>query len=137
MVEGLKLVTQTFEKDVAKPSSCAGQENEMDNEPKGGGPAAAIAAMVVCCGGMLLVATGVLTLSSVGAWLLDGGLVWLVVVAMLAAAGALLWRRRNTVEPDLQSKPQATRAVPDAERINPAEIPDERGEADKETRKHG
>ncbi len=106
----------------------------MDDEPKGVGPAAAIAAMVVCCGGMMLVAT--VGLGGLGAWLFGEGLPWLGATAALAAAGLWFWRRRNSVEPDLQSMAQATRAVPDAERINPAEFRDERGEADKETRKH-
>ena len=65
----------------------------MDNEPKRGGPTGLILAHAVCCGGLVLVATG--ALSGMGAWLLDGGLTWLVSAAVLAAVGLFLWRRRT------------------------------------------
>lgn len=63
----------------------------MDNEPKRRGPTAMILVHAVCCGGLVLVATG--ALSGMGAWLLDGGLTWLLAAAVLAAAGLFLWRR--------------------------------------------
>ncbi len=56
----------------------------MDNEPKRGGPTALILAHAVCCGGIVLVATG--ALSGMGAWLLEGGLTWLLAAAVLTAA---------------------------------------------------
>lgn len=65
----------------------------MDNEPKRGGPTTLILAHAVCCGGLVLVATG--ALSGMGAWLLEGGLTWLLAAAVLAAAGLFLWRRRT------------------------------------------
>ena len=65
----------------------------MDNEPKRGGRTALILAHAVCCGGIVLVATG--ALSGMGAWLLEGGLTWLLAAAVLTAAGLLLWRRRT------------------------------------------
>ena len=65
----------------------------MEREPGGRGMVGLLLAHVACCGGLVLVATG--ALSGVGAWLLDGGLRWLVVAALLAAAGLVLWRRRR------------------------------------------
>ncbi len=65
----------------------------MDNEPKRGGPTALILAHAVCCGGIVLVATG--ALSGMGAWLLEGGLTWLLAAAVLTAASLFLWRRRT------------------------------------------
>ncbi len=65
----------------------------MDNEPKRGGPTVLILAHAVCCGGLVLVATG--ALSGMGAWLLEGGLTWLLAAAVLAAASLFLWRRRT------------------------------------------
>ncbi len=67
----------------------------MDREPKGGGFVALILAHVVCCGGIVLVATGVLTVGGIGAWLLDGGLIWLG-VGGLTVAVLFLWRRRKS-----------------------------------------
>ena len=52
-----------------------------------------LVANVVCCGGIVLVATG--AVGGLGTWLLDGGLTWLAVPALVAAAGLLLLRRRN------------------------------------------
>ncbi len=63
----------------------------MDDEPKGRAMVGVGLAHVVCCGGIILVATG--ALSGVGAWLLDGGLAWVGLAAVLAAAGLMLWRR--------------------------------------------
>ncbi len=65
----------------------------MEREPGGRGMVGLLLAHVACCGGLVLVATG--ALSGVGAWLLEGGLTWLVVAALLAAAGLVLWRRRR------------------------------------------
>ena len=65
----------------------------MDNEPKRGSTAAMLRIHVICCGGLALVATG--ALSGMGAWLLEEGLIWLVLAAVLAAAGLFLWRRRT------------------------------------------
>jgi membrane protein implicated in regulation of membrane protease activity len=64
----------------------------MDNKPKGGTGPALILAHVVCCGGILLFVTGILTLNAIGAWLLDGGLIWLG-AGGIAIAVLLLWRR--------------------------------------------
>ncbi len=60
----------------------------MNDEPKGRVAAGVLAAHVVCCGGIILVVTG--ALSGVGAWLLDGGLAWIGLVAIVAAAGYFL-----------------------------------------------
>lgn len=81
----------------------------MDNEPKRGGPTALILAHAVCCGGLVLVATG--ALSGMGAWLLDGGLTWLVLAAVLGAAGLFLWRRRRTGGADAAVAAQDPRAI--------------------------
>ncbi len=61
----------------------------------GSGLGALIAAKLVCCGGLVLVITGGLSLNAIGAWMLDGGLAWLALAAVLAATGVWLWRRRN------------------------------------------
>ncbi len=63
----------------------------MDNGPKRDGFPGLILAHVVCCGGIVLVATG--ALSGVGAWLLDGGLTWLLLAAVLGVVGGFLLRR--------------------------------------------
>ncbi len=65
----------------------------MDDEPKRRAIVGVGLAHVVCCGGIILVATG--ALSGVGAWLLDGGLAWVGLAAIVAAAGYFLWRRRE------------------------------------------
>ena len=57
------------------------------------GLAGVLIAKVVCCGGILLVATGALT--GFGAWLQDGGLVWLAVAALAVAAWLVQRRRRR------------------------------------------
>ena len=67
----------------------------MAEQPKPGGWGALIAAKIVCCGGLLLFATGVLTVNGIGTWLHGGGVIWLVLAA-LAVALLLLWRRQRT-----------------------------------------
>ncbi len=64
----------------------------MDKESSGGDFPAFFVAHVVCCGGLFLVATG--ALSGFGAWLLEGGLTWLLPAAVLGIMGGLLLRRR-------------------------------------------
>ena len=66
----------------------------MSDEPKGFPTVGVGLAHVVCCGGIMLVVTG--ALSGVGAWLLDGGLAWVGLAAVVAAAGYFLWRRQRT-----------------------------------------
>ena len=65
----------------------------MDDEPKGFPITGVLLAHVVCCGGLVLVVTG--TLSGLGTWLFDGGLMWLVIAVIVAATGLALWRRRR------------------------------------------
>lgn len=65
----------------------------MDDEPKGRTIVGVGLAHVVCCGGIVLFATG--ALSGIGAWLLNGGLAWVGLAAIVAAAGYFLWRRRE------------------------------------------
>lgn len=64
----------------------------MDKESNGVRLPALLVAHVVCCGGLFLVATG--ALSGFGAWLLDGGLTWLLPAAVLGVVGGLALRRR-------------------------------------------
>ncbi len=64
----------------------------MDKESNGGGLPAVFVAHVVCCGGLFLVATG--ALSVFGAWLVEVGLTWLLMAAVLGIMGGLLLRRR-------------------------------------------
>ena len=64
--------------------------------PTNSGWAKLVLAKIACCGALLLFATGVLTLNGVGAWLRDGGLVWLSTGAVAATAFFLLWRRRRS-----------------------------------------
>ncbi len=63
----------------------------MDKQSNGRGFPAFIVAHVVCCGGLFLVATG--ALSGFGAWLLEGGLTWLLPAAVLGIMGGLALRR--------------------------------------------
>ncbi len=63
----------------------------MDKESNKGGFPAFFVAHIVCCGGLLLVATG--ALSGFGAWLLEGGLTWLLPAAVLGVMGGLALRR--------------------------------------------
>lgn len=63
----------------------------MDKESSGRGVRIFFVAHVVCCGGLLLVATG--ALSGFGAWLLEGGVTWLLPAAVLGIIGGLLLRR--------------------------------------------
>ncbi len=58
-----------------------------------GGLAGLLVAKVVCCGGLVLFATG--ALSGFGAWLSEGGLVWLSAAALAVAAGFALRRYRQ------------------------------------------
>ncbi len=81
----------SFEKDVSKLRCRTEQEIKMNHEPKGGRFPALILAHLVCCGGLVLVATG--ALSGLGAWLLEGGLTWLLLAAVLGVAGGFLLRR--------------------------------------------
>ena len=62
----------------------------MDDGPDRSGVPALIG-HVVCCGGIVLVATA--ALSGVGAWLLEGGLTWVLLAAVLAVMGGFLSRR--------------------------------------------
>ena len=66
----------------------------MPSEPPSG-LAPLIVTKLVCCGGLLVFA-GTGALSGIGAWLLDGGLIWLVVAIAVLAAGLWLWRRRTS-----------------------------------------
>ncbi len=50
--------------------------------------------MVICCAGLTLLAPG--ALSGLGAWLFDGGLIWLALALVLGAGGVYLWRRPNS-----------------------------------------
>ena len=50
--------------------------------------------MVVCCVGLTLLTAG--ALSGLGAWLFDGGLIWLALALVLVAGGVYLWRRPNS-----------------------------------------
>ena len=63
------------------------------NDPKPGGMAGLALVHVVCCGALLLLATG--ALGGVGAWLLDGALIWLVLATAGGATGLFLWIRRR------------------------------------------
>ncbi len=67
--------------------------NDEPDAPKRGGMPGMILAHVVCCGGVLLFVTGALTLSSIGAWLSEGGLAWLAVGAAALVVG--FWARRR------------------------------------------
>ncbi len=64
----------------------------MDEQP-GGGRFKLIAGvgMVLCCALPLLLVSG--GLGAMMAWLLDGGLLWIALAALAAAAARLLWRR--------------------------------------------
>ncbi len=63
----------------------------MDKDSNKGAFPAILVAHVVCCGGLFLVATG--ALSGFGAWLLEGGLTWLLPAAVLGVMGGLMLRR--------------------------------------------
>ncbi len=67
----------------------------MQNKPNGG-VIGLVVAKIVCCLGLLLLFTGVLTLSGIGAWLFDGGLVWLAAALALVAAGLYYLRQRKS-----------------------------------------
>ncbi len=81
----------------------------MDKESSGGGFPAFFVAHVVCCGGLFLVATG--ALSGFGAWLLEGGLTWLLPAAVLGIMGGLLlrrWARRAGTDGEPRQSPART-----------------------------
>ncbi len=61
----------------------------MNNESGGGSPVFFIA-HIACCGGLLLFATGALTV--IGAWLVEVGLTWLLLAAVLGILGGLMLR---------------------------------------------
>ena len=63
----------------------------MSDDGRKGSIGPLIGLKVICCGALVLVATG--ALSGAGTWLLDGGLMWLVLALAVLAAGALLWWR--------------------------------------------
>ena len=63
----------------------------MSQKPRGGIGGMALAHMV-CCGGILLLATG--ALGGIGAWLTDGGYVWVGVAVGAVVVGALIRRRQ-------------------------------------------
>ena len=81
----------------------------MDKESNGARFPAFIVAHVVCCGGLFLVATG--ALSGFGAWLLEGGLTWLLPAAVLGIMGGLLlrrWARRAGTDGEPRQSPART-----------------------------
>ncbi len=81
----------------------------MNNESNGRGLPAFFVAHVVCCGGIFLVATG--ALSGFGAWLLAGGLTWLLPAAVLGIMGGLLlrrWARRAGARGEPRQSPART-----------------------------
>lgn len=56
-----------------------------------------IGAKVICCGGLVLAATG--ALSGLGAWLADGGYMWIGGIAGTLFVGlALRYRRRRWID---------------------------------------
>ncbi len=67
--------------------------DKVPNDLKLGGWAGLALVHVLCCGALLLFATG--ALGGVGAWLLDGRLIWLVLATAGGAAGLFLWIRRK------------------------------------------
>ncbi|MFQ5955650.1 MAG: hypothetical protein ACE5JZ_11365, partial [Kiloniellales bacterium] len=81
----------------------------MHDEPKGGGLGLLLLAKLVCCGGLVLVATG--ALSGLGAWLLEGGLTWLLLAAVLGIMGGFLLRRwANLAEASAEPRQSQARA---------------------------
>lgn len=81
----------------------------MNNESSGSGVRIFFVAHVVCCGGLFLVATG--ALSGFGAWLLEGGLTWLLPAAVLGVLGGLLlrrWARRAGTDGEPRQSPART-----------------------------
>ena len=65
----------------------------MKEETGGHGLVWLLAAKMVCCGALLLATTGALSLGAIGAWFLDGGMIWPATI-VLATAAVYLWRRR-------------------------------------------
>lgn len=82
----------------------------MRNGSGGGGFLALGLAHVVCCGGIILVATG--ALSGLGAWLLEGGLTWLLLAAVLGVAGGFVLRRLAGAARSSGASRQARPSVP-------------------------
>ncbi len=103
----------------------------MEDEPRRAGLGALIAAKVVCCGGLMLVATGALSLNAIGAWLQDGRLGWLVLAAVFVSASVWVCRRRRTIELELPTMAEVTRAAPGLERIDRRKAFDGGDDADK------
>ncbi len=80
----------------------------MDKEPGGGfGLILGAVGMVACCVGLTLLAVG--ALSGLGAWLFDGGLIWLALAFVLAAGGVYLWRRPKSSAVDTNPAIEARR----------------------------
>ena len=95
----------------------------MNNEPdapKRGGMSGLMLAHVVCCGGMILVFTG--ALSGLGTWLLDGGMAWLLLAAVLGVAGWFQLRRRAS-RAGTRGEPRQSETRPPVRRVqtNPSE----------------
>jgi MYXO-CTERM domain-containing protein len=65
----------------------------MANEPGTGPLIPLILAKAICCGALLLAATG--ALSGFGAWLFDGGLVWIALAGLALLVGLAFRRRRR------------------------------------------
>ena len=59
------------------------------DDPKTGAMVGLGLGMVVCCAGLTLLTAG--ALSGLGAWLFDGGLIWLALTLVLGAGGVFLW----------------------------------------------
>ncbi len=87
----------------------------MDKKPDGPKTGAFVGlglGMVICCAGITLLAAG--ALSGLGAWLFDGGLIWLALALVLGAGGVYLWRRRKSggVDADLVTPARRADAEP-------------------------
>lgn len=82
----------------------------MDKKPDGPKTGAMVGlglGMVVCCAGLTLLTDG--ALSGLGAWLFDGGLIWLALTLVLGAGGVFLWRRSRSSGVD--TNPERNRGV--------------------------
>ncbi len=83
----------------------------MDKKPDGPKTGAFVGlglGMVICCAGVTLLAAG--ALSGLGAWLFDGGLIWLALALVLGAGGVYLWRRQKSGGVDANPVTPARRA---------------------------
>lgn len=67
------------------------------SDEKGNGLAGLVVIKAICCGTLVLAVTGVL--GGFGAWLLDDGLVWFILIVAAAAVGWFLWRRKAQGRP--------------------------------------